>query len=134
MAKGERFCTKSHSLCTLLHKPKLFRLLTEGYYMKAPGGRRGIESAFCQPRISMAQAQGCATFQAVLAATLPQAAMMRLIQGVIAGTLGEEPGEVRTSVHAEERRAHAPEQTPCKRVRLTQATEGDAQAEGPGWP
>ena len=46
----------------------------------------------------------------------------------------EEPGEVRTFARAEERCAHAPDQTPCKRVRLTQAEEGDAQTEVPGWP
>ena len=102
--------------------------------MRAPDGKRGSLSAFCQPRITAAHAQSCTTFQTVLEATLPQAAMMRLMQGVIEGTLGEETVEVQTFVQAEERRAQAPDQTPCKRVRLTQVEDGDEQEEDPGWP
>ena len=109
VAKGQRFCTKDHALCELRHEPKLFRQLVEGYYMRAPAGKRGSGSAFCQPRITAAQAQSCTTFKTVLADTLPQAAMMRLMQGVIEGTLGEEPGEIRTFVRTEERRAQAPD-------------------------
>ena len=133
-AKSQRFCTKEHALCDLRNEPKLFRHLVEDYYMRAPTGKQGRLSAFCQPRITAAQAHSCTTFQTALKATLPQAAMIRIMQGVIEGTLGEEPAEVQTFVRAEECWAQATDQTPCKRVRLTQVEDGDKQEEDPGWP
>ena len=92
--RGEQLCTKDRVLCTHAHKPKLFGKLVEGYYMMDPPGKRGHLSAFFQPCIFNLQAQSCSAFQPLREATLPHAAMVRLMQGVIDGTLGEEPTKV----------------------------------------
>ena len=133
MAKEQRFCTKERTLCGHLHEPKLFEHLVEGFYMVAPPGKRCHSLVFCQPRVTETQANSSSAFQPLWDATLPQADMARLMQGVIDGTLGEEATQGQGFVRAEVRRTKVLEQTPCKRVCLTRVEEDDGEEKGADW-
>ena len=100
VAKGQRLCTNDRALCGHRHEPKLFGQLVEGYYMMALPGKRVHLTAFCQPCITEMQTHSCSAFQPLRDATPPQAAMVRLMQGVINETLGEEATEVQGFVRA----------------------------------
>ena len=69
VAKGVRFCIKDRALCGHLHEPKL--KLAPGFYIKAPSGRRSLESAFVHPYVTNEQAQNCLSFKHLFPASLP---------------------------------------------------------------